>query len=65
MKRRIYWRKEISCAHKLNLPYESKCTNLHGHNYLVEIWVEGKKNKQGMIIDFSLLKEIVMRYDHK
>ncbi|MBR5271649.1 MAG: 6-carboxytetrahydropterin synthase, partial [Clostridia bacterium] len=27
-------RLEISAAHKLALNYDSKCTNLHGHNWI-------------------------------
>ena len=28
---------EISAAHKLSLDYESKCTSLHGHNWIVTV----------------------------
>ncbi len=64
--RTIYWRDEVSAAHQLNLPYESKCQNVHGHNYDVEVWIELKSwlNKNGMIADFSKIKKIVMEYDH-
>lgn len=54
----------MSAAHKLALPYESKCTSLHGHNYLVEIWVTGTPNKSGMVIDYTHIKKTVMAYDH-
>ena len=27
---------EISAAHKLDLDYDSKCTNFHGHNWIIE-----------------------------
>ena len=60
----IYKVIEISAAHKLSLPYESKCNNLHGHNFKVEIWVKGKVTSTGMVIDFNKLKEEVMKYDH-
>ena len=54
-------------AHKLLLPYESKCQNLHGHTYFIEIEVEGKLNKEGMVMDFAQLKEAVneVSFDHK
>ena len=29
---------EISAAHKLSLPYESKCTSLHGHNWYITVF---------------------------
>ncbi len=61
---KIYYTKEISSAHRLSLPYESKCQRLHGHNYKVELFIEGEKNNQGMVVDFTHLKEVVMGYDH-
>ena len=60
----IYKVKEISVAHKLSLPYESKCNKMHGHNFKVEIWVKGKVTSTGMVIDFNKLKDEVMKYDH-
>ena len=30
---------EISAAHRLMLDYESKCTNLHGHNWIVDVFL--------------------------
>ncbi|MBQ6659367.1 MAG: 6-carboxytetrahydropterin synthase, partial [Prevotella sp.] len=29
---------EISAAHQLQLDYESKCTNLHGHNWIITVY---------------------------
>lgn len=37
---------------------------MHGHNYKVEVFVEGEKNQHGMLIDFNFLKAIINRYDH-
>ena len=31
---------EISSSHRLNLSYESKCQNLHGHNWIITIYVK-------------------------
>lgn len=51
-------RMEIAAAHKLNLPYESPCTNLHGHNYVVVVYCKGEKlNDCGMIVDFAKVKK--------
>lgn len=61
---KIYFAKEISSAHQLILPYESKCVGVHGHNYKVEIIVEGSINKHGMVVDFNHLKNVVYRFDH-
>lgn len=58
---------EISASHSLKLSYESKCENLHGHNWIIIVWCRSKTlNKDGMVIDFSRIKEkIQMRLDHK
>ena len=64
LKTHIYWRGEISAAHCLDLPYESKCTHIHGHNYIVEVWIYGPLDKQGMVRDFSSIKSTVMTFDH-
>jgi 6-pyruvoyltetrahydropterin/6-carboxytetrahydropterin synthase len=45
-------------AHKLQ-GYAGKCANLHGHTYKLQVSVQGKLNKQGMVIDFLELKKIV------
>jgi len=60
----------ISIAHKLVLDYESKCNNLHGHNYTVTLSVESDRlDKNGMVIDFNKLKlvEKIIKtvFDHK
>lgn len=50
-------RMEIAAAHKLHLPYESKCTNLHGHNYIVVVEFKASKlNDAGMVVDFAHVK---------
>ncbi len=61
---KIYYRAEISSAHKLSLPYDSKCLRHHGHNYLIEAEIYGKVNNEGMVIDFTHLKEAIYKFDH-
>ncbi len=58
---------EISAAHKLNLDYESKCTNLHGHNWKITVYLRSETlNENGMIMDFTHIKrEISDLLDHK
>lgn len=59
---------EISGAHKLNLPYTSKCENLHGHNWIVTVTCECEDCElySGMIIDFTHIKEAVQnKFDHQ
>lgn len=59
----------FSSAHYLR-NYEGKCEHLHGHNWKVEVVLEGYKlDKSGMLIDFGILKrhlkEILSVLDHK
>ena len=60
-------RLEISAAHRLCLSYPSKCTNLHGHNWIVTIYCRAKElNEDGMVTDFSHIKQLVKdQLDHK
>ena len=60
-------RLEISASHSLNLSYESKCENLHGHNWIIMIWCKTEQlNADGMVIDFSHIKDrIQSKLDHK
>ena len=60
-------RLEISASHHLNLSYKSKCENLHGHNWIIEIYMKSKKlNSDGMVYDFTYIKEkIKSKLDHQ
>lgn len=57
---------EVSACHKLDLTYESKCKNLHGHNWVITVFCKSKElNKNGMVIDFKHIKNKVHGYlDH-
>lgn len=59
-------RLEISAAHRLDLPYESKCTNLHGHNWLITVECKARElNEAGMVVDFTHIKQrITSLLDH-
>ena len=60
-------RLEIAGAHNLKLEYESKCSNLHGHNWIVMVYCKSEElNEDGMIIDFKHIKEKISdKLDHK
>lgn len=60
-------RMEIAGAHRLNLNYESKCANLHGHNWIVTVWCKSQTlNQAGMVMDFTHIKrEVQDKLDHK
>lgn len=50
------------CSHMLS-DYDGKCSNLHGHNYKMEVTLEGELLKEGnersMVMDFGTLKSMV------
>lgn len=53
---------EIAGAHKLDLPYDSPCKRLHGHNWIIEVEVSCETlTKSGMVVDFTCLKEAMGR----
>lgn len=60
-------RMEIAGAHQLKLPYESKCANLHGHNWIVTVYCKSRElTDYGMVIDFKHIKYMVQdKLDHK
>lgn len=75
-------REQFNCAHRLNNPNWSleknievfgKCNspNYHGHNYILETWVEGAVDPEtGYLIDTKILKDIIKAqvsepFDHK
>lgn len=59
-------RMEISACHQLKLSYESKCCNMHGHNWIVTIYCKAKElNSDGMVCDFTHIKQSIHGYlDH-
>lgn len=60
-------RMEISSAHSLTLSYESKCEELHGHNWIVIVHCKSRiLNADGMVTDFTKIKrDISGALDHK
>jgi len=62
-------RKTFSAAHRLK-DIGGKCEELHGHNFFVEVALQGNNlNKEGLLLDFRILKEWVEtaleELDHK
>lgn len=75
-------RETFNCAHRLHNPNWSdaknqeifgKCNNpnYHGHNYVLETWVDGPIDPEtGYVIDAKILKTLVRRevseaFDHR
>ena len=58
---------EVSASHSLSLSYESKCTNLHGHNWVITVYCKSEKlNADGMVCDFTHIKELLKeKLDHQ
>ena len=65
---------EIDMGHRVP-NHKSKCRNLHGHRYKIEVGVNDKvvdkkgSSDEGMVIDFSDLKAVMMqeldeKFDH-
>lgn len=64
----IIVRESFSAAHFLK-GYKGKCERIHGHNYLVELYIEGVDLDQiGILWDFAeakkLLRGILDELDH-
>ncbi len=59
-------RMEIAGCHRLELSYPSKCSQMHGHNWIVTIHCKAKElNQDGMVADFTHVKEKIHGYlDH-
>lgn len=75
-------RETFNAAHRLNNPSFDEATNnriygkcnnpnYHGHNYVLEVWLEGEiEPETGYVIDLKILKDIIReevenRFDHK
>lgn len=63
----IVKRLEISASHSLKLGYESKCSHLHGHNWIITVYCKSAElNTEGMVIDFKQVKDLIRdKMDHK
>ncbi len=60
---------QFSAAHRLPYSYSEKCSNMHGHNYKVQVTLEttyplDATQTPGMLIDASVITEVIQRYDH-
>ena len=79
---KICRRETFNAAHRLfrpewsdekNLNVFGKCSypNYHGHNYVLEVWIEGEVDPgTGFVMDLKNLKkiihsEIIERFDHR
>ena len=70
---KLHYEGKFDAAHKLydslKSPQENflafgKCTNLHGHTWRVAFEVEGFVFQNGMLVNFTELKELLNTFDH-
>jgi 6-pyruvoyltetrahydropterin/6-carboxytetrahydropterin synthase len=59
----------FAAAHQLTM-VGSKCENMHGHNWKIEVYVTGNKlNAGGVLVDFGEIKahlaDVMKKLDHK
>jgi 6-pyruvoyltetrahydropterin/6-carboxytetrahydropterin synthase len=59
----------VDYAHKLELAYESKCNNIHGHTGIITIELSSDTlNNSDMVLDFTHLKPLIEnikeKFDH-
>ena len=41
--------------------YKGKCEQIHGHTYRLEVMAEDEVKKDGMVMDFTEIKDIINR----
>ncbi len=56
----------ISASHRLELSYPSKCSQLHGHNWIITVYCKAEElNADGMVIDYEeITGRIASQLDH-
>lgn len=59
----------FAAAHQLTM-VGTKCENMHGHNWKIEVYVIGKNlDKAGVLVDFGVIKkhvaDVMTLLDHK
>jgi 6-pyruvoyltetrahydropterin/6-carboxytetrahydropterin synthase len=59
----------FAAAHRLTM-VGTKCENLHGHNWKIEVYVQGESiDAGGVLVDFGVIKrhvrELMETLDHK
>jgi len=70
MKRSVTRRYCFEAAHWLpGVPEGHKCRRVHGHNYEIEVTLQGIPDHRGFILDFfemdAIVDPIVARIDHR
>ncbi|WP_299980467.1 6-carboxytetrahydropterin synthase QueD [Desulfobacula sp.] len=64
----IYVKDHFAAAHALK-GYDGNCSNMHGHNWIIETYIQCTKlNKLGIGVDFrdakDIIKDVLSKFDH-
>ncbi|MBU8849511.1 MAG: 6-carboxytetrahydropterin synthase QueD [Desulfobacterales bacterium] len=64
----IYVKDHFAAAHSLK-GYDGNCSNMHGHNWIVETYIQCTKlDKIGIGVDFrdakGIIKDVLSKFDH-
>ena len=64
---KIQKRLEIAGSHCLGLSYDSKCNQIHGHNWIITVFCRTDElNENDMVADFAnIKKQIHDKLDHQ
>lgn len=63
----LYTETVIDSCHYLRDYKDGPCNRIHGHSWLISIWVRGDekyKNEVGILYDFTNVKRIKDKFDH-
>ncbi len=57
----------ISASHRLTVNYTSKCSQLHGHNWVITLYCRSQElDENGMVVDFTTVKRLIKdKLDHQ
>ncbi len=59
------WKSNIRFSSAHIIPEYEKCSRLHGHSYAVNVKIMGKLDSKGIIMDFSVAKDVLRKIVNK
>lgn len=65
----VFVEQTFAAGHALR-DYKGKCENVHGHNFKVQVRIEGQRlDDTGMLVDFinvkTVMRKVIDRLDHQ
>src|ERR1700744_3220002 len=65
----VFVEQTFAAGHALR-NYKGKCENVHGHNFRVQVRIEGEKlDETGLLVDFidvkNSMRQVIDRLDHQ